>query len=99
MLTRKHSSKATVIRKDYKTDGENEYIYELTMKEGTRLSNFKIQLYSVQVKMINSNGETSQTAIKDAFSNAALATKFYDKIVEGLATPIDLRYIAEDEIG
>lgn len=95
---RKQNCKDTVIRKDFKHDGENEYTFELLMKEGTRVANYKIPLYSIRVAMKDSSGETTKALIKDVFADAGRAIDFYDKIVRGLATPIDLRYIIEDEI-
>lgn len=90
--------KDIVIRKDLRSDGENEYTYELVMNEGTKIANYKIPLYSVHVKMTDSLGETTNASVNDVFSDAGRAIIFYDKIVDGLATPVDLRYILEDEM-
>ena len=89
----------TVIRKDIKEEDGNEYIYELTMREGKRVANFKIPLYSVTVVMNDSEGKSTHARLKEVFSDIRTAVRFYERIVSGLATPIDLRYIFEDEMG
>lgn len=90
--------KDTVIRQDHKKDGENQYTYQLIMREGARLASYKIPLYSIKVTMTAGSGDTSCASIRDVFADAGKAICFYEKIVRGLATPIDLRYIMEDEI-
>lgn len=96
---RKEKSCDTVIRKDIMEDDGNQYIYELTLRQGARTANYKIPLYSIKVSMNTSEGRSTSASIKDVFSDVGAAVRFYDRIVKGLATPIDLRYIAEDEMG
>ena len=79
-------------------DSENQYTYQLIMREDTRIASYKIPLYSVKVTMTDSLGNSTSASIKDAFADAGKAICFYEKIAKGLATPIDLRYIMEDEI-
>ncbi len=95
---RKQKFKDTVIRQDHKDDGENKYTYQLIMREGARLASYKIPLYSVKVVMTDGTGDSTSASVKDVFADAGKAISFYEKIVRGLATPIDLRYIIEDEI-
>ncbi len=89
----------TVIRKDVMEEDGNQYIYELTLRQGSKTASYKIPLYSIKVVMRNSEGNSTSASVKDVFSDARAAIRFYEKIVKGLATPIDLRYIAEDEMG
>lgn len=95
---KKQRFKDTVIRQDHKDDGENEYTYQLIMREGAKVASYKIPLYSVKVVMTDSSGESTSASVKDVFADAGKAISFYDRIVSGLATPIDLRYIIEDEM-
>lgn len=88
----------TVIRQDFLDDGENEYTYELLMQEGQKTVNYKIPLYSIRVNMKDSSGVTTSASVKEIFADAGKAINFYEKIVHGLATPIDLVYVAEDEL-
>lgn len=87
----------SIIRKDEKYDGENVYSYELIMKMGDTVASFKIPLYTIVVKMTSSEGRETESSAIDAFSDASKALSFYEKIVDGLATPIDLMYILDDE--
>ncbi len=95
---RRTKFKDTVIREDRKTDGKNKYTYKLIMREDTRVVSYKIPLYSIRAEMTNENGETTHADINDVFADLKFALSFYEKIVRGLATPIDLRYVIEDEI-
>ena len=95
---RKSKFKDTVIRQDNVNDGENEYTYQLIMREGAKLASYRIPLYSVKVVMTNNDGDSTSASVKDVFADAGKAICFYEKIVKGLATPIDLRYIIEDEM-
>ena len=47
--------------------------------------------------MIDSDGKETYASCDSAFSDIGLALLFYGKIVRGLATPMDLAYIYEDE--
>ena len=48
--------------------------------------------------LICSNGKVRKSEAKDVFSSKRKAIEFFDKIVRNLATPIDLKYVIEDEI-
>ncbi len=91
------NKECSVIRKDERRDDFNLYTYELTVRKGTETASFRIPLYSVRVCMTDIFGKSSEGTLPDAFSDAAKALKFYEKIVKHLATPIDLAYILEDE--
>ena len=88
----------TVIRKEERRDSDNKYSYELTMKKSACVASWQIPLYSITVNMTDKNGNDTRADATDAFSNAEKAIKFYEKVVNNLATPIDLVYILEDEM-
>ena len=95
---KKQRTKDTVIRQDFREDSENSYSYQLIMREDTRTASYKIPLYSIRVNMTDAEGESTSADVKDFFADAGKAIKFYEKLVRYLATPIDLRYIVEDEM-
>ena len=95
---RKQRMKDTVIRQDFREDSENSYSYQLIMREATHTASYKIPLYSIRVNMTDSEGESTTADVKDIFADAGKAIKFYDKLVRYLATPLDLKYIVEDEL-
>lgn len=88
----------TVIRRESRRDGDFCYSYELIIKESRRVASYGIPLYSVRAEMTDGDGITSSAEVKDAFADAGKAICFFEKVVENLATPIDLAYILEDEI-
>ncbi len=88
----------SVIRREVRSDGENSYVYELRVSENKNLASYKIPLYSIHVDMTDQGGKTSSARVKEAFADAGKAILFYEKIVSGLATPIDLAYVIEDEM-
>ncbi len=93
----KNKIKETVIRRDVRYDGENHYEYELIAAESDRTASWHLTLYSVWTKMTDCDGVESEARLEGAFADAGRAILFYDKAVRNLATPIDLRYVLEDE--
>ena len=91
------TANGAIIRKDEKYDGENVYSYELIMKEGDSVTSWRIPLYTINVKMTTSEGLHTESSAADAFSDATRAIKFYERLVNCLATPIDLIYVLDDE--
>ena len=87
-----------LIRKEERQDGENIYSYELLMREGDTVADFRLPLYSIRVDMTDKYGHKRQANARDVFSSIDKAIDFFDKIVRNLATPIDLAYILEDEM-
>ena len=74
---RKSKFKDTVIRQDNVNDGENEYTYQLIMREGAKLASYRIPLYSVKVVMTNNDGDSTSASVKDVFADAGKAICFY----------------------
>ncbi len=87
-----------IIRRDIKEEDGNNYIYELIMSEDTKTASYKIPLYSIRLHMTDTEGNETSAGVHDIFSDMSKALSFYEKLVCNLATPIDLRYIVEDEI-
>ena len=75
------------------------YIYELTSREADAVAAFRLPLYSIKISMTAPDQNPREANARDVFSSLEKATTFFDKIVRNLATPIDLIYILEDEIG
>ncbi len=87
-----------IIRTDYKEDDGNKYTYTLIMREDTKTASYKIPLYSIKLNMEDADGNKTAAGVSDLFADADKAINFYEKLVLNLATPIDLRYIVEDEM-
>ena len=97
-MRQKERTTDTVIRTDSVRDRDICYRYELIMKEGEGVANWRIPLYTVRVYMTDQHGVTTMGDVKDIFADAGKAIIFYEKIVRNLATPIDLVYILEDDL-
>lgn len=85
------------IKTDERTIDGISLTYALSVSESENFKNLRIPLYSVSVTMTDSDGKESYATCDSAFSDIGLALLFYGKIVRGLATPMDLAYIYEDE--
>lgn len=74
------------------------YTYRLILHTDRKYSSFGLPLYSVEVEMEDLNSKKASCArTRELFSEGDKAKAFFDKLVRGLATPIDLAYIVEDE--
>ena len=94
----KEFGKATLIRTESREKDGIDYKYDLTLKEKSRTDCYGISLYSISVEMTQKdNGITTHSEARDLFSDEKKAFRFFEKIVENLATPIDLAYVVEDE--
>lgn len=88
-----------LIRRENLVDGDYSYTYELTSRAGDAVATYGLPLYSVRICMTDGDGKSREANAKDIFSNHEKAETFFNKLVRNLATPIDLVYILEDEIG
>ena len=89
---------AEIIRTEIREKDGYEYKYSLSLSEGRRVASFGIPLYSISVEMMaSSDGIKTKSDANNLFSDFSKATGFFNKIVDNLATPIDLPYIVEDE--
>jgi len=88
-----------LIRTEVRTVEGVRYTYELKSRKQRLMASFGIPLYSIGVKMcFTDTGRTSENETADIFADFNKATGFFDRIVEGLITPIDLTYVVEDEL-
>lgn len=94
------ATKCKTVRTEVKEVEGIKYRYELTRKEDRSVAGFGIPLYSFAVKMeFIDTGRCSEGNTCDLFSDSGKAMRFFEKLVNNLATPIDLAYIVEDELG
>ena len=93
----KRAAKGDVIRRDERQDEFNLYTYELSVRLGTDTASFRLPLYSVKVRATDAFGNVREECVRDAFADSERAIRFYEKLVDGVATPIDLPYVLEDE--
>ena len=96
MKHRKKTTDTTIRTEKRKKDGID-YTYRLIMTESSSVASYRIPLYSVSVNMIMNDGSETDASAKDLFADAGKAIDFFEKLVDNLATPIDLPYIIEDE--
>lgn len=85
-----------IIRREVRAADGYEYVYELIMNESRQLVSFKLPLYSISVRMSRDGESLTYAKADEIFSNEEKAISFFNRIVENLATPIDLAYVLED---
>lgn len=96
-MRKRNEIKEIIMRSECVSDGGATYTYTLCVRESDKVASYRIPLYSVAVKMVDSNGEETYAEAKDAFSDVGKALVFYERIMEHLATPLNLPYVLEDE--
>lgn len=96
MRKREKTVDKTIRTVERKQDGIA-YQYDLVMRESANVVSYGIPLYAISVKMTQENGETTTAGTKEVFADPGKAIVFFEKLVNNLATPIDLPYIVEDE--
>lgn len=97
-MTQNELTTEGIIRKENICDGENNYTYTLTRQVSTMVSSFKITLYSIRIDMWDKSGERSYYELRNVFANEKKALRFFNKLVENIATPINLPFVFEDEM-
>ena len=90
--------KTACVRCERRQSEGNEYEYTLTVRESNMTASFRLPLYSVQVAMTTEDGTRREARLTDAFLSQKMAFAFFNRIVENLATPIDLPFVYEDEM-
>ena len=90
--------KDTRIRTEIRRINGIEYTYDLVMRESDRVASYGIPLYTIQVEMTQADGSTTAAKASELFDDAGRAIDFFEKLVDNLATPIDLAYVVEDEL-
>jgi len=90
--------KETVIRHETRNIDGIMYSYSLVMNESNKVASYKLPLYSVHIEMTDNDGNTTKAETSDIFADVGKAIVFFKKMVENLATPLNLPYIIEDEM-
>jgi hypothetical protein len=98
VMTLKELSLEGIIRKETICDDENKYTYILSRKESSMVASFRIPLYSIRVEMTDFEGNVSYFELKDTFVSEEKAIRFFNKLRENLATPINCPFVFEDEM-
>lgn len=96
-MRKRRDVKEIVMKSDTVVFDGSSYTYILSVRESNRVASYRIPLYTVSVEMIDPEGGRTYAEAKDAFSDVGKAIVFYEKIMEHLATPLNLPYILEDE--
>ena len=86
-----------ILKSDKRLQDGISYEYTLLSSKSSKVASFQLPLYSIRVKMIK-DGESSENSLDEIFADIGKASIFYEKLVNNLATPIDLPYILEDKI-
>ncbi len=95
---RKSNIKETVIKKEtHELDGAT-YTYTLLSKESNRVASYKLPLYSIEIDMTDADGNHTNASTKDIFSDIGKAIVFFRRMIDNLATPLNLPYIIADEM-
>lgn len=81
------------IKSEIRKSGGLEYIYEL-IRDGGGAS---ASSYSVAVRLKGKNGRTITASVCELFTDEAVSLTIFKKLVDNLATPINLPYVIEDE--
>ena len=92
-------TKDTVIKKEVRKDEGSTYSYTLIMTESNKVASYKIPLYSIEIEMTDPDGKITSARTKEIFADVGKAISFFRKLSENLATPLNLMYILEDEMG
>ena len=91
--------KNMLVRSERRNEDGNEYEYTLTVSESDKTASFRLPLYSIRVAMTTADGQRREAELNDAFRSPRTAFTFFNRIVDNLATPIDLPFVYEDEMG
>ena len=94
----KKKAQGKLIRVEERHDEGRLYEYTLTVRVSEEVASYKLPLYSLCIDFTDEYGVKTSSAVENAFADLEAALKFFDILVENLATPIDLPYILEDEI-
>lgn len=74
------------------------YTYKLIMNESTKVASYRLPLYSISIEMIDEEGKKTNAHSPDLFADVGKALVFFRRLVDNLATPLNLPYILEDEM-
>ena len=96
-MSNRGKNEESIIKKEERAADGLVYKYELVMRRSDKVASYALPLYSISVELSRENGEViTGTQMSEVFSNERKALDFFAKIVDNLATPIDLPYVLED---
>lgn len=75
------------------------YSYSLLVNESNSVASYRLPLYSFAIEMTDADGKKTNAETHDLFADVGKALVFFRKLVDNLATPLNLPYILEDEMG
>ena len=87
-----------VIKNESVTNDGAMYTYKLIMNESNKVASYRLPLYSISIEMTDEEGKKTNAHSPDLFADVGKALVFFRKLVDNLATPINLPYILEDEM-
>lgn len=74
------------------------YMYSLIVKESDKVASYRLPLYSIKIEMSSADGGHTEAQTGEIFADIGKAVVFYERLIESLATPLNLPYILEDAI-
>lgn len=95
----KKKAEGRLIRAEERRDEGRIYEYSLKVRVSEEVASYRLPLYSLCIDLTDEYGVKTSSAVENAFVDLDAASSFFDILVENLATPIDLPYILEDELG
>ena len=87
-----------VVKNESVTSEGAVYTYMLIMNESNKVDSYRLPLYSISIEMTDEEGKKTNAHSPDLFADVGKALVFFRKLVDNLATPINLPYILEDEM-
>ncbi len=97
-MTVKEKINEEIIRCESIEDSEEQYTYLLIKRESELVSSFRLPLYSIRIELTDAYGEISHCEISNVFASERKALRFFDRLVDNLATPMNLPYAFEDAL-
>ena len=88
----------SVIRNERVVSEGATYEYTLIASESSKVASYKLPLYSIAIEMTDEDGKKTNAHSPDLFADVGKALVFFRKLVDNLATPLNLPYILEDEM-
>ena len=93
-----NNKRGITVRTERREEDGIGYNYRLSVEESERVASYTLSLYTIYVEMKERDGTVTNASAKELFADADKAHSFFNKLVDNLATPIDLPYIIEDEL-
>ena len=88
----------TIILTSHIESPDGSYTYTLYYADSIKTASMGLRLYSISVEFVDREGVRGFAEAKEFFADKRKAMEFYNRLVSGLATPLNLPYIIEDEL-